>query len=582
MPKVHLLAPEVISKIAAGEVIERPSSVVKELLENSLDAGSTSLELTLKNAGKSLIRLKDNGSGIEEKDIEHIFQRHSTSKLQSIDDLYNISSLGFRGEALYSIAAISDVTLRSISGEQETGWEIHRRGSQRLHFKPVQMQKGTEIEIRNLFFNTPARRKFLKSDTAELHRIIATVIPYTLIMPHCRFKIVHGNKTLIDLMPHQQTAERVARALKLKPEHLLYRQAEIAEENISLRLVLGDINIQRPRKDLQFVVVNDRPVQNRSLSFHINQAYRALMPAESNPAFYAAITVPPDTVDVNIHPAKREVKLRDEQHIGSLLGAFCRETLLSSSRPRQAQAKPYLIRPEKDSLCREKIDSSFSPSLNDSKPLRYTLDQERLPLDIPARDRTAADKPSLRDKLSAARFLGKFINKFLLFETSSSLLIIDQHAAQERITFESLRDQLQNNTLEIERFLNPVLITLSCRENLFWQASQEKLDQIGFSTSQWNEDIIAVHSAPALIKDPEKAMRNLLSSEEPLQQLDQEALARRACRSSLKTGYEMIPEQAEYLRTRLLSCQEPFSCPHGRPTVVELTEYTLDREFFRK
>ena len=581
--KVHILSPEVISKIAAGEVIDRPASAVKELLENALDAQSSSIEINLKQAGKAAIHIKDTGAGIDHDDIEKIFERHATSKIKSIDDLSYINSLGFRGEALYSIAAISDITLRSKTSGQDTGWHIHMRGGKKLDLKPINMSVGTEIEIKELFFNTPARRKFMKSDVTELHRILNTCVPYTLAHYKCAFSIKHFNKPLIDTPPHPDIITRISSALNLRIEHLLYKELLLPEKQISMSLVLGDINIQRPKKDLQFIFINDRPVQSRSLSFHLNHVYRAIMPQDSNPFFCVFVTMPSNDIDVNIHPTKREVKLKNEQYIASLLRGACEETLLYKGSPKQVGFTPSLGSASsiKPSLYK---NESFprTNTVKEKSPTQYFLYQENSSAHLQQNSLASQKDQSLKNKLAVARYIGPFIKKYLLFETPFSLLIIDQHAAQERVTYEILIRQIKKGTLEIQNLLTPIILTLSPQEKLIWKSVRKKLEELGFSTTQWDGSTIAVHSSPQLIKNPKNAVLNILSAEKPVAEFDNETLARYACRNSLMAGYEMIAQQAEYLRDRLLSCHDPFACPHGRPTVIELNEQTLDKEFFRK
>ena len=266
MSKVQILPPEIVSKIAAGEVIERPASVLKELLENSLDAKATSLEIELKKAGKNSLVVKDNGSGIAQDDLEKIFFRHATSKITSLDDLYAIHSLGFRGEALYSIASIADIILRSKTEGQDSGFEIHQRGGKKISLKPVNMSVGTQVEVKELFFNTPARKKFLKADTTEMNQILNIFIPYAILNPKCRFLLTHNDKTLFDLMPDKDLKARAAQVLNLDEKDIIEVERRVPEENLSIRLLLGNINIQRSRRDQQFIFVNGRPVQHRNLA----------------------------------------------------------------------------------------------------------------------------------------------------------------------------------------------------------------------------------------------------------------------------------------------------------------------------
>jgi len=581
MNKIHILPPEIISKIAAGEVIERPASVLKELLENSLDANADSIEVEIKGAGKTAIRVKDNGSGIAQDDLEQICSRHATSKITNIDDLYNINSLGFRGEALYSVSAVADVILSSKAKDQDTGWEIHLRGGQRLNKKPVTMSRGTEILVSELFYNTPARKKFLKSNSAEMNQILDIFTPYTLLYPRISFTIAHNDKTILDLKPAQDHIQRISRALNLEAKHIIEGARDFPQRGLSVHLVLGDINIQRARKDLQFIFVNNRPVQNRTLSFHLNEIYRMLFPPGTYPFFCLYLTMPADQLDVNVHPAKREVKIKDELEIVALLRPFCENLLMTNSQAMQAQENIFPRPAASAAVDREDIPGSTPEMIKEpSGQKQYNLSLEENIILFKTGDVFGQKKESLREKLKNGRYLGNFHKKYLLFESGDSLLVVDQHAAQERITFEKLKTQIENGKVEVEQLISPVLIKLTPAELLLWEENKQTLEKIGFQTSLWDKETLAVHSHPRLIANTEVAARNLINGEN-IPKLNPETLARRACRSSVMAGFSMNPEQAEYQRSQLLSSQDPFTCPHGRPTVIELPENSLSKQFLR-
>lgn len=609
MNKVHILSPEIVSKIAAGEVIERPASVVKELIENALDAQTGSIELHLEDAGKKLIRLRDTGTGIAKADMETIFQRHATSKIQDYEDLFDIHSLGFRGEALYSIAAVADVVLKStVAGRQATadekgksdssgnpsGWEIHIRGGKRISLKPLGHPQGTEIEVKELFFNTPARRKFLKSNLSEVNQILNIFVPYTLLHPQIRFCLTHGDKTLIDLTPADDLTSRTAAALNLDEKNLLDIAQTFEAEGIRARLILGDINISRSRRDLQFIFVNGRPVQNKNISFHLNEAFRLILPPHSFPFFTIYLEVPTVDVDVNIHPTKREVKLRDEQGLCTMLRKLAESALLGKSGAKQVRAEgtpavTMLLKTEPG----EKMPGRFSeaaetPAVGEWKPRpteEYAFPQSPVTPEAMANlfngpGMRKKDPGSLAQRLTEATFLGIFINKFLLFESDRTLLIIDQHAAQERITFESLIRQIEKGHVEVQQMLSPIMISLSVGDMLVWEEAQEALEKFGFSSTQIDRETVALHSHPALVKDPEKGFRDLLAGENPAR-CDHKTLARRACRASVMAGDPLDAKRAQYIRKSLLDCLDPFTCPHGRPTLIEMKESFLDKQFLR-
>ncbi len=608
MKKVRLLPPQVISKIAAGEIIERPASVVKELLENSLDAGATDITIHLKDAGKTLIHIQDNGSGIEADDLETIFQRHATSKIRHAEDLFAIHSLGFRGEALYSVGAISDTILKSKTSQQETGFALHLRGGEKVSLKPCTFKDhGTDIEIKELFFNTPARRKFLKTNTTELNQILNIFSNYAILHNQCRLRLTHQGRDLLNLAPTEDINARIADTLNLDKKHMILTEKAFSldRQPYSVTLVLGDINITRTRRDMQFLFVNGRPVAHKNISFHLNKTYNLILPDGSFPFFAVFLNIPAGEVDVNIHPAKREVKIKQEQRLYPVLRALCEEALMTQSNIKQAgpftfetpanadkpsaleraRARSYGNKtsldysraeaPSEDRPDRADPNTSFAfslPSYEKEEPSLFTPQADP--------DLLRAPKDHLHTKLASARFIGSFINKYLLFENDRSLLLIDQHAAAERIAYESLLRQIRKGTVETQMLLSPVTIKLTVQERLIREDAHEELEKIGFSTSMLDAETVAVHSYPQLIKDIERSFRQLLSGE-TIATSDPDSIARRACRSSVMSGDKMNPEQVRHQREQLLKCLDPFTCPHGRPTVLEITQDFLDKQFLR-
>jgi DNA mismatch repair protein MutL len=612
MTKVNILPPDVIAKIAAGEAVDRPASVVKELLENAIDAGATSIEIHLKDAGKELVHIKDNGSGIAHEDLAKIFQRHATSKIAVIEDLEKLHSMGFRGEALYSIAAVSDITLKSqpviLSPKDEesmgSAWQIHVRGGQRLDLSPASSSgHGTDIKVAELFFNTPARRKFLKNNASELHQIINIVLPYTLIYPQLRFVLTHAGRTLLDLRPASSILDRAAAALNVAMDHFLETDQEFVEEKIRVKMLLGNINIQRPRRDMQFIFINDRPIESKNLSYNLNDVYKLILPPGVYGAFIVNITLDPANVDVNIHPTKREVRLKDEARIISLLRRMTEYQLMHKGNPKhvsfpnanqamsfpnanQAMSFPnanptmsppnVLIGGPNTSL------SGFpTPDRNIRGQAPAFGNDNSMVRDDNMRDfQLFGEDNTLRSKFSRARFAGSFLQKFLLFEADESLLIVDQHAAQERIMFEKFKGQIDSAKVESQPLLTPLLLKLTPQEKIAWEELQEKLTAAGIETTQFDDDTIAVQTQPLLLKNIAAVVRNLLAGEEA-PRMDNATLARRACKASVVAGDKLDMTQADYQRKQLLECKDPFICPHGRPTLIEVTQNFLDRQFLR-
>ncbi|MBZ0167739.1 MAG: DNA mismatch repair endonuclease MutL, partial [Candidatus Omnitrophica bacterium] len=553
------------------------------------------IHLELKEAGKTLMSIKDNGCGIDAEDLETIFLRHATSKISSVEDLFDIHSLGFRGEALYSVAAVADISLRSRTAQTDDGWEIRMRGGEKQDLRPCAFNDtGTHIEIRELFFNTPARKKFLKTTASEFYQVMQIFTPYTLLYPEIRFRLTHQGRDIMDLAAIEDLNSRVAHVLNLKPEHMLTVERELPDEHLKIKMVLGDINIQRTRRDMQFVFVNDRPVFNKNINYHLNQVYRLIMPPEAFPFFVLYLEVPPADIDVNIHPTKREVKIRTEREICSLLRRIAEETLMNS-RGRKATADdtgPREYTPVERSFRYDSAAANFeqsgpqsifdsgaaSSSAPSNKDYAYPRAEQSPSFFIPKNELALAD--DIQSKLENGRYIGAFIRKFLIYESGHTLLLMDQHAAAERITYEKLIRHMEKGDVEIQPLLAPVLVSLSPQEKLVYENIGDDLLRLGFEHSLFDEQTVAIHAQPLLLKDVEATVRYILAGDQVTNR-DHDQIARRACRSSIMTGDKLDAAQAEYLREQLLQCLDPFTCPHGRPTVIELSESFLDQQFMR-
>ena len=570
MARIEILVPNVIAKIAAGEVVDRPSSVVKELMENALDAEATSIEIHLKDAGKEFIHIKDNGCGITKSNLATIFQRHATSKIKNIEDLESLLSMGFRGEALYSIAAVADVTLESQANDSKEAWALHLRGGKRLALEPCAAKShGTDIKISELFFNTPARRKFLKGSTSELNQIINVVLSFCLLYPNKRFLLNHAGRTLLDLRIAPSSKDRMAAALNLNAYDLLETSQDFPQEKIAIKAVLSNINVSRTRRDMQYFFINNRPIESKALSFALNDVYRAILPPGVYPAFIIQIDLDPANVDPNIHPSKKEVRIIAESKIISLVRHLVEYTLMKFGGTKVLDNISF-----EQGLPADKI--IFGPRTS-MPPLFESMSSLHAHDDLFV-DSTLAR--SLTHKFAQARYIGTLNNKFLLFESGSSLLCVDQHAAQERIMFERFTKQIESKSVEVQPLLTPIVIRLSANETINIEEFGPTLSAMGFETSLLDNQTLAVHTHPVLLKNIESAVRTLLSGDS-IERFDRNTLARRACKASIVSGDRLSPIQVEHQRGELLACHDPFTCPHGRPIIIELTENFFDKQFLR-
>ncbi|MCM8772942.1 MAG: DNA mismatch repair endonuclease MutL [Candidatus Omnitrophica bacterium] len=558
MGKVNFLPEKIINKIAAGEVVESPASVLKELLENSIDANSKKIDVEILDSGKKLIYVKDDGEGIEPDDIEKIFERYATSKIKELEDLYNIKTLGFRGEALFSIGAVSDVILRSKKIDLDFGKEIHIRGGKKLSIKNCSMSNGTVVEVRELFFNTPARKKFLKSDITEYRKIINTFIPYTIIFYWIGFSFKNEKAKVINLLPSESLIKRFCEVLNIEEKYLLYKN-EIFKE-FEVEIIIGDLNLKRPHKDIQFIFVNNRPVYNQFLSSVINNFYQTFFSTEFFPVFALSLKLPSENIDVNIHPTKREVKIKDEKVIEEKIEKVLND-LLSKSGVKQVILKNIYNKTPEKIIEEAKIKDSIE------------LKNEELFSQLSKRE-------SLIEKIKNSIFIGTFKNKYLIFEFENSLLFVDQHAAYERINYEKFLKEIETGNIQVQQLLTPLIINLNPEEMSIWEKTEKIIEKYGFITTKWSENKIAIHGYPSLIKNIEFSIRNILA-EKDIKKYDKESLAKRACKSSVVAGQKLNEQEIKYLIEKLEECENPFVCPHGRPIVIEISEKFLDNQFLR-
>ena len=555
MGKVNILSENIISKIAAGEVVENPASVLKELLENSIDANSKKIEVIIENSGKKLISVKDDGEGIEPDDIEKIFERYSTSKIKNIEDLYKIRTLGFRGEALYSIGSVSDIILKSKIRSEKTGMEIHVRGGKKLSLKECGMSDGTVVEVRELFFNTPARRKFLKSDITEFRKLVNVFIPYTISFFDVSFSFVNEGNKFIHVVPSENRILRFCEIFNIEEKFLIYEKNNF--EKFEIQIIFGDVNLKRSQKDMQFIFVNGRPVYNYTISHSINNFYQSFLSTEFFPVFAIFLYLPYEDVDVNIHPTKREVKIKYENEISKEIINFL-NMIFKKTNTKVVQ-----------------IEKRYEPVIKKSEKeiLRENVD-------IFAVEKTDEKETGLIEKLKNSEFIGIFKNKYLIFAYDDSLFFIDQHAAVERINYEKFIEEIESGKINIQQLLTPLIINLNYEEMAIYEKVEKIIEKYGFLTTKWSENKIAIHGYPYLLKDIEFSIRNLLS-EENIEKYDREEIAKRACKVSITSGQKLTEQEAKNIIEKLIECKNPFVCPHGRPIVIEITEKFLDIQFLR-
>jgi len=586
-PKVQVLPPILANQIAAGEVIERPSSVVKELLENALDAGARSIEVQIKGAGRGLIRVLDDGEGMSPEDARRAFLRHATSKIERAEDLRAIRTLGFRGEALPSIAAISRVTLitRPRGGGPE-GTRVLIEGGKVRDISPAPSPEGTSVEVRDLFFNTPARLKFLKSPGTEISRIVEATTQAALSAPDLRLKLTHEGRVLLDLPPARDRGERVRRLLSGTEAKELFSLPLFEEGPGEIRVegFCSPPPLTRASRSSQHVLVNGRYVRDRVILNALSEAYRNLLPTGRHPLAFLFIEMAPDALDVNVHPAKAEVRFQDGRQVFSAVRKGVLEGLV------RAGASPALETP-KGSTYSLKGHRMPAPS-----PARWSLPTRPLRRAVALAPREAPDEPlpllapgTPKNLLSEGRVLGQLHATYILLEHTRGMLLVDQHAAHERLLFARLKDRIEKGKVKGQGLLLSLPIDFSPEDAEVLSERLEDLKALGFHLEPFGPRSFLLREVPALLahEDPESLLRDLLPSlregrDKKLSELGEGLLEQMSCRGALKAGKTLNREEMEHLISECLELDLLFACPHGRPITLLLPKEEVERRFLRR
>ncbi|CAN5192277.1 DNA mismatch repair endonuclease MutL [soil metagenome] len=607
MSRIHQLPPDVVAKIAAGEVIERPASVVKELLENSLDAGSTRIDVELEQGGAELIRIVDDGRGIEPDDLTLALAAHATSKLTTADDLFAIHTLGFRGEALSSISGISKMVIQSRPPANSVGAEIHADGGVLSAIKPWGGSAGTRIEVRHLFFNVPVRKKFLKSTASELGAVCETITRLALANPHVHFTLKHNNRNVYDLPGVEDLKDRIGLFFGKDIQQALYR-VESEPHDYQVKGYIADPGCDRGNAKLQYLFVNGRWFRDRSLSFALQDAYRGLLMTGRHPVGFLFLQVPMDRVDVNVHPTKAEVKFREAGTVFSLIRAAVKTRLLQENLVARASMPAQPVLPPEMEPFSLPSPTLFAPQpASRSEPIAYMPSPvERVievPIPTPTVPATPESVPSTRviaaheaPELPAMAFpelpLGSAVqmhNAYIIQETTEGMLVIDQHALHERILYEQLRRRIKDGQLEVQRLLIPEPIELPPDQAAFVLEAKDELATLGIEVSDFGGNTILLSSYPTLLnrRPPHAILASvideLVSKERApsKEALFNHLLATMACKAAVKAGDKLTPEEIQYLLHLRTLAEDSHHCPHGRPTTLLFSRQDLDRQFRR-
>jgi DNA mismatch repair protein MutL len=610
MPRIQKLAPGVVNKIAAGEVIERPASVVKELLENSVDAGAKRIDVSVEKGGCELIRVSDDGHGIAADQLLLAVESHATSKIREAEDLFQVGSLGFRGEALASIASVSQTVLRSRPHDCDAGAELEIAGGHLRGPNPCGCPSGTVIEVRNLFYNTPVRRKFLRTTQTEMGHVAEAFTRVALAHPEVHMTLRHNGRELYDLQPAERWLERITSFFAELREGLIWVESQ--DDQVRLSGYVADPSFSRGNNRMQYVILNGRHIRDRSLQHALGEAYRGLLLTGRFPMAFLRLELPPEAVDVNVHPAKLEVRFADggrlySQLLGTLRNKFLTTDLTArahiqdagsgqatepegqgtiyppSPHVRQLPAGTTGAGPVRERRTQETLDLREHPPTGALPQFRpFGTDDHFAPNSTAATPHLAAPPAPIGRGLQVQ-------NRYLVTEDDQGMVVIDQHALHERILYEQLRERVLAGTLETQRFLVPETVNLTAAEAALILETRETLASLGIEIEPFGGDTILVSSYPAMLGSfsPSEVIRQIADQmmgggkTPDRRDLVDELLHMISCKAAIKAGDRLSSEEVTALLEQRHLFHDTHHCPHGRPTALVFTKEELDKRFKR-
>ncbi len=569
---INVLAPDVAAKIAAGEVIERPSSVVKELVENSLDAGASQITVEVKGGGTELIRVIDNGSGIPAEEAELAFLRHATSKIHDASDLDSINTLGFRGEALPSIAAVAKVTLTTRTHVASVGRMMQVEWGKLISGTSKGCPAGATVEVRSLFENLPARKKFLKSPSSERTRISDLMSRFALAFPEIQFRLIAEGRNTLNTPGSGDLRDAVTSVYGADTgQAMLEVSSDQAGSDYSAMGLISPPSLHRANRSYITFLLNRRWIQSPLLSFALSECYQGFLPERRHPTAVINLKAPLADVDVNVHPAKREVRFRQEDRVFSALQRAVRAALISIS--------PV---PEMHVPSASAFPSRWQRPDHRTASVPMGRQDRNLPLPLSSQNQAATPI----EAMSSLRILGQVRNTYLVSEGADGLYLIDQHAAHERVLFEKVSREVSEKTSQVQALLEPAAVELSPSQEELAQSSMDLLGRYGFVLEQFGDRTYLVRAVPSVTgkSDPATALLEILDMmayEGVVKEREDALAASIACHSAVRAGMALSQQQMDELVKLLEACDSPHTCPHGRPTMIHLSSHHLEREFGR-
>ena len=596
MSRIALLSETVASQVAAGEVVERPASVVKELVENSIDAGAGRIEVLIRRGGISMIRVVDDGSGMDRDDALLCLERHATSKIRTGADLSAIHTLGFRGEALPSIASVSRFRLTTREREALVGTEVLVNGGKIETVRDSGDAPGTQVEARQLFYNLPARRKFLRTENTEASHVEHQLHLQAIGHPGVAFAFVNDERVVYQLAPATHLRERIRDLCGAALTAELLEIPEFATDSISIRGLIGKAGVSRSGRQQQLVFLNGRPVENTTLNFALREGYHTALMKGQHPVTFLFIDMDPAAVDVNVHPAKREVRFREANTVREAIVEAIRRTLESgrgawSQTFRAAPEPPLVPEAEQLALRRDWAAPEVVQPLRGAEPRTSNLEPRTSnePDPTPAPEinpQSAIRNPQSQD----FKILGVLGKLYVLMENASGLVLVDQHAAHERILFEEMRKRMEDQGVPAQRLLIPLTLQVSPRDADWIERNSDTLQRAGIGLEAFGSATFKIDTLPTFLRatDPSQLLRDIIddlretSTQSSKLRLGEDMIAKTVCRHAVKANDVLREPELVRLIQDLLVCELPYCCPHGRPTMIQISYGELEKKFGRK
>jgi DNA mismatch repair protein MutL len=604
MSRIRILPDALASQVAAGEVVERPAAVVRELVENSLDAGASHVEVHAQRGGMAMLKIVDDGSGMDREDAMLCLERHATSKIRTKDDLAAINTFGFRGEAMPSIASVSRFRLATREKDALVGTEVEVNGGKLVEVRDHGGSGGTTVEVRSLFFNVPARRKFLRTEPTEFSHIEQQVLLHAIANPHVAFTLTHNGDLVFHLPATRDLLERIRGLMGDELANRLIKVEEQTHHGVTISGYIGGPGMSRSNRQMQITYLNGRPIESASISYGLREGYHTALMKGQHPVTYLFIQMDAHAFDVNVHPAKKEVRFHDGNSVRDAIARAVSRTLETANklpsghaplRPAPAPALTIEIEPPKQEILRLAVEKQSPPLKREFEPPKPFIAPEPPKLQTPVsrlpEPKPASEPPTeAKTEMPDFRIIGVLQKLYVLIESPEGLVLMDQHAAHERVNFEKFRRALESGGVPCQRLLMPVTLQTTPRDSDLLRQNLTALGRLGIEIDAFGPNTFKVEALPAFLKTDDPAAwldgvieeLSSLSTKTSSLRLSEDAIATTACRASVKSNDVLSIPELQGLLKALFACEMPYCCPHGRPTLVQIGTAELERKFGRR